>query len=315
MAQSVNHAVEADIDAVDEHASIGESVGADEQRDKFCDSQAAQPGDAEDLPGADVEIDRCETARADGIAQLHERPSAVCRSWAPALFTSLFSGTFEQRGARRGSLLQFAHESALPDDEHTVGQRRDLVEAVGDADDGPSFGSQRVRQRVEQGDLVVVEGRGDLVEEDELCFCVRQAQQFDDSDAGPFQVPEAFERVEVAAVVRQSLAGELELTFGGEAGSVGLAHKRLSNGEARVDAQALGDDADAGGLRPASRSRRVVLPAPLRPMRQTISPRVMSNPTLSRAAVEPYACAVRTRSEGSRCAQRILVGCRGEEQG
>ena len=265
----------------------------------------ATPGDAEDLAGADLEVDAADDLVAAVVVDrqaldLEDRAGRVGRRRGrPSSETSrptISSARSSSFGLGRDPL---ADDLAAPDDRDPVGDLEDLVELVADEDDAVALG----REAAQDGeDLLGLLRRQDgrrLVEDEDPGLAVERLEDLDPLLPADRQRADLGVGVDLEAEPPAELDDPPLGLLAVEEDRVG--HRLfaeddvLGDGEDRDEHEVLVDHADAAGdgvgragqvdLLPSSRISpssgraspyrtfiRVVLPAPFSPSRAWISP-------------------------------------------
>ena len=245
-------------------------VGAEEQAGQLGAAGAQEPGDADDLALVELQVRGLEGAaatEADGGEQRRTALGGGARGVAVELVEHGEVAADHQLhelelGGRGDHAL--LDEPAVAQHRHAVGDGVDLVEEVGDEDDGDAVGAQPTHHLEELLHLVGVEARGGLVEDEHARLDVDGAGDRDELLHGDGVVAEGGPRVDVEP---EALEGRSGLAVHGavvdEAEPAGLAaqHHVLRDGQVRHQVDLLVDRADPGRLRRGGRGEVVGLAA------------------------------------------------------
>ena len=165
---------------VDAHRSAGEGLDAEHPFHQLGASGTLQPGDADDLPGAEREGDAVDVGVA---AAVEFEPRVPHRRTLDRIREVRLDGAADHaphelvRGQGRG--LVGRDERAVLEDRDAIAQVEDLLQPVRDVDHGDAAGGEPADDRVEQLDLAVAEGGGRLVHRDDPSI---ERERLDDLD-------------------------------------------------------------------------------------------------------------------------------------
>jgi hypothetical protein len=228
-------------------------VRAVERPGEFGAARADEAGQAEDLPGTQVEGDVPDARRGQPADGQHDR--GVRRGLVPGRERGA-DGPAEQRGkqrvlglaGRRGG----AHHAPVAQDGHLVGELEHLAEEVRDQHHGRAGTGQPADDLVQRGHVGPGQGRGRLVHHDQLGPAAQRAQ---DLHLLLVRRPQAA-GVRLAGQLEACRAGQLGVAPGERArlqeacpARLGAEEDVLRDGQRGRDRQLLRDQHDAAGDR------------------------------------------------------------------
>ncbi len=245
--------------AVHGHGSGVGLVDAVEEARELGAAGAEEPGEAHDLAAAELDVGRVERALpADaggpvhGLARGDLARGALAVEGAEGLQV-LADHLGDEPGPVDVAREVLAHEPAVAEHREAVADREDLVEEVGDEEDGDALVAEAAHHAEEALDLVGVEAGGRLVEDQDLRVeHGRPADRHEllqrEADGG-----ERRARIQVAEPhARQHLGGGgvRALPIDAEAAAPLVAeHDVLADGEVPAEVDLLVDRGDPRGLR------------------------------------------------------------------
>ncbi len=231
-------------------------VEAEEQAGDLGAAGAEQAGEAEDLAATDVEVERLD-GEAAAVAAHGEEGLAGGGGGVLAVVERLHLG--EGAAHHVGDELEagqlgggvFADEFAVAQDGDAVGEGVNLVEKMGDEDDGEALVAQAAHDGEELLDLALVEGGGGLVEDEHARVDVGGAGDGDELLDGDGAVGERAIDVEVEAEAGEGGAGAhagVVPADEAQAGALAAEADVFRDGEVGDEVDLLVNGADAGGL-------------------------------------------------------------------
>ncbi len=171
--------------AVDRDGAAGEGFDAEDRLGDLGAARALEPGEADDLAGADLEVDAVDlgvAAAGDGEADLAGL-GAGQRFGEDGLDPAADHGGDQFVGGDVGG-VDGGDALAVLEDGDAVAQVEDLAEPVGDVQDRHALVAEALDEAVEQFDLGVGQGGGGLVHADEVGALGHGLGDLDDLLAG-----------------------------------------------------------------------------------------------------------------------------------